>query len=47
MRIIETEDDIAEGVAHLAAAEPRFAAVLPQLAPLPLRRSPEGFEQLL
>ena len=47
MRIIETDADIAEGVAHLAALDPRFAAVLPQLTPLPLRRSPEGFEQLL
>lgn len=47
MRIIETDQDIAEGVAFLAAAEPRFAAVLPALHPLPLRRSPEGFDQLL
>ncbi len=47
MRIIETEADVAEGAAWLAAHEPRFAAVLPELQPLPLRRRPDGFGQLL
>lgn len=47
MRIIETDADVAEGAAWLAAHEPRFAAVLPELEPLPLRRRPDGFGQLL
>ncbi len=47
MRIIETDADVAEGAAWLAAHEPRFAAVLPELQPLPLRRRPDGFGQLL
>ena len=47
MRIIETDADVAEGAAWLAAQEPRFAAVLPELEPLPLRRRPDGFGQLL
>ena len=47
MRIIETDADVAEGTAWLAQHEPCFAAVLPDLEPLPLRRRPDGFEQLL
>ncbi|WP_298358282.1 DNA-3-methyladenine glycosylase 2 family protein [uncultured Litoreibacter sp.] len=47
LRIIETDADVAEGAAWLAAQEPRFAAVLPELEPLPLRRRPDGFGQLL
>ncbi|MEM9583214.1 MAG: DNA-3-methyladenine glycosylase 2 family protein [Pseudomonadota bacterium] len=47
MRIIETDTDVAEGAAWLAAQEPRFARVLPELEPLPLRRRPDGFGQLL
>ncbi|MGZ3217757.1 DNA-3-methyladenine glycosylase family protein [Paracoccus sp. T5] len=42
-RLILTEDDIAEGCAHLAAVCPVWARVLPQLGPLPLRRRPDGF----
>ena len=37
-RIIETEQDVAEGAAHLAALEPRFARALELTGPLPLRR---------
>lgn len=44
-RIIETDDDIAEGAAWLARAEPRFASVL-TAGPLPLRRREDGFEAL-
>lgn len=44
---IETDADVAEGAAWLAAFDPRFAAVLPDLEPLPLRRRPDGFAQLL
>ncbi len=45
-RIIETPEDVAEGAAHLAALEPRFAAALALTGPLPLRRRPDGFETL-
>lgn len=45
-RIIETEADVEEGAAWLAAAEPRFAAALALTGPLPLRRRPDGFEAL-
>ena len=46
-RIILTADCVAEGAAWLAATEPRFAAVLPRISPLPLRREAEGFDRLL
>lgn len=46
-RIIETDADVAEGAAWLAAAEPRFAAALARTGPLPLRRRSDGFETLL
>ena len=46
-RIIETEADIAEGCAHLARIEPRFAAALAQTGQPPLRRRPGGFAALL
>ena len=45
-RIIETDADVAEGAAWLAAADPRFAAALALTGPLPLRRRPDGFETL-
>jgi DNA-3-methyladenine glycosylase II len=45
-RIIETEEDVAEGAAWLAASEPRFAAALEVTGPLPLRRRPDGFAAL-
>ncbi|WP_111430424.1 DNA-3-methyladenine glycosylase [Rhodobacteraceae bacterium DSL-40] len=46
-RIIETAEDVAEGAAHLARVEPRFAWALEQMGPLPLRRRPDGFAPLL
>jgi DNA-3-methyladenine glycosylase II len=46
-RIVETLADVAEGAAWLAAREPRFAEALEAAGPLPLRRRPEGFAQLL
>lgn len=46
-RIIETPACVAEGAAHLAACEPRFAAALALTGPLPLRRRADGFEPLL
>ncbi|MFV0473115.1 MAG: DNA-3-methyladenine glycosylase family protein [Pikeienuella sp.] len=47
MRIIETEADLAEGAAHLAAACPRMAHALSLTGPPPLRRRAEGFAALL
>lgn len=46
-RIIETPDCVAEGAAWLAAHDPRFAAALRDTGPLPLRRKPDGFAELL
>ncbi|MBT8152430.1 DNA-3-methyladenine glycosylase 2 family protein [Epibacterium ulvae] len=46
-RIITTSDCVAEGAAWLARAEPRFARALELTGPLPLRRKPDGFAQLL
>lgn len=46
MRLIQTEADLAEGAAHLAAVCPVWARVLPQLGPLPLRRRSDGFEAI-
>ena len=37
---------MAEGAAHLAAIEPRFARALELTGPLPLRRRADGFETL-
>ncbi len=47
MRLIETDADVAEGAAWLARCDPRFAAALDVTGPLPLRRRPDGFAQLL
>ncbi len=46
-RIIETLDDVEEGAAHLRRACPRMARAHDLTAPLPLRRRPDGFAQLL
>ncbi|MCL3883621.1 DNA-3-methyladenine glycosylase 2 family protein [Marivita sp. GX14005] len=46
-RVIETDAHVAEGAAWLARVEPRFTAALEQTGPLPLRRRPDGFAQLL
>jgi len=47
MRIIEGEDDLAEGVAHLIAVEPRFAKAMEAIGKPPLRRRAPGFASLL
>ncbi len=47
MRIIETEADLAEGVAHLLAVEPRFGAAIDAIGQPPLRRRAPGFAALL
>lgn len=46
-RIIETDEDVAEGAAALSAQCPAFAAAYARTGPLPLRRKPDGFAQLL
>ncbi|MEP2641729.1 DNA-3-methyladenine glycosylase 2 family protein [Roseobacter sp.] len=46
-RIINTDADVAEGAAWLAAHDPWLAAALDITGPLPLRRRPDGFAQLL
>ncbi len=46
-RIIETDADVAEGAAWLAARVPEFAAALQQTGPLPLRRRSGGFPAML
>ncbi len=46
MRIITSDVCVAEGAAALAAREPRFADVLQQTGPLPLRLRKDGFNAL-
>ena len=46
-RIIKTPECVEEGAAWLAAEDSRFAHALALTGPLPLRRKPEGFAQLL
>ncbi len=46
-RIIHSDACVAEGAAWLADHDPRFAEALTQCGPLPLRRRPDGFGQLL
>lgn len=46
-RIIHTDEDIAEGAAWLAGRDPILAAAYTATGPLPLRRRPDGFAQLL
>ena len=46
-RLIAGPEDVAEGAAWLAAADPRLAAALEAHAPLPLRRRADGFPALL
>ena len=46
-RIIVSPDCVAEGAAWLAGQDPRLAAALKMTGPLPLRRKPDGFAELL
>lgn len=46
-RIITSDACVSEGANWLAAQEPRFAEALALVGPLPLRRKPDGFAQLL
>ena len=47
MRTIETDADVAQGAAWLAENDPRLGYAFAQTGPLPLRRRPDGFAQLL
>ncbi|MCI5101558.1 DNA-3-methyladenine glycosylase family protein [Phaeobacter italicus] len=46
-RIILSDSCVNEGAIWLAGQDPRFADALAQCGPLPLRRKPEGFAELL
>ena len=46
-RLIETDACVAEGVDWLTRQEPLFAEAVSLTGPLPLRRRPDGFAQLL
>lgn len=46
IRRIETDRDIAEGLAELVGAEPRFQALIAQAGAVPLRRNEPGFAGL-
>ncbi|MFY2825050.1 DNA-3-methyladenine glycosylase family protein [Ruegeria sp. MALMAid1280] len=46
-RIIETNECVSEGAEWLAEVCPRMAYAMDQTGPLPLRRRPDGFAQLL
>lgn len=46
MRRIEAQADIAEGLAHLSAADPRLAPVIEIAGEVPLRRRAAGFGSL-
>ena len=46
-RLIETPEDLDRAMGWLITAEPRFGPVYEVTGPLPLRRKPEGFAQLL
>lgn len=46
-RLIETDADLAEGAAHLAAVCPIWAKVLPEIGAIPLRRREGGFKAIL
>ena len=46
-RIIETDADVTEGAEALARLCPRMAHAYERTAPVPLRRRPDGFSELL
>ncbi|THH38894.1 DNA-3-methyladenine glycosylase 2 family protein [Aliishimia ponticola] len=46
-RIITCDADVAEGAAWLRGQDARWAAALKKCGPLPLRRKPDGFAELL
>lgn len=46
-RIIQTDEDVSEGLEWLVSQDARWRLVSETCAPLPLRRRPDGFAQLL
>lgn len=46
MRTVETEADLAEGLAFLMARDPRLKAIAAEAGPIPLRRTVPGFAGL-
>jgi DNA-3-methyladenine glycosylase II len=46
MRIIETDEDIAEGLRSLGRRDPRLRPIIKASGKIPLRRGPPGFEGL-
>ena len=46
MRLIETFDDIAEGIEALLRLDPRLGVVIEHAGDVPLRRSTPGFASL-
>ena len=46
LRTIDSEADVAAGLAALVAADPRLAPIQARAGPVPLRRRPGGFEGL-
>lgn len=46
-RLIDADDDIAEGMDALCAVEPRFARLRAECAEIPLRRRADGYPALL
>lgn len=46
-RVIHSDACVAEGAGWLCQTEPRFAWAMDGLPPLPLRRKPDGFAELL
>ena len=46
-RLIDSEDDVREGIAALEAADPRFTAIHAAAGTPPLRRRPGGFAGLI
>ncbi|PID60671.1 MAG: 3-methyladenine DNA glycosylase [Gammaproteobacteria bacterium] len=46
-RIIHTDDCVREGAEWLVRTEPTFGKVMRHCGPLPLRRKPDGFTELL
>ena len=46
-RTIDNQDDLAEGLAHLATRHPRFGEIATRLGPFALRRAPQGLAGLL
>ncbi len=47
LRRIDSESDVSDGLAALAALDPRLAAIIPGAGAVDLRRRPAGFESMV